>query len=330
MKWLLILILLASVSVTVTADDLLGAWIGAMQENDLVVRTDRHYTQGLKLTYLSAESSTKYARWADCLPDLQGRFATARWGWSIGQNIYTPTDITLKTLQPNDRPYAGWLYTSLLLQRHGETEAHRALLDNWQLDLGIVGPEALGELAQNTVHRLRNFGLAQGWANQINSQPGVNLKYLRTWRYVTGNSDDWETQFLPHAGASLGSVQTYAAAGGTLRAGWRLPRDFGVQTVDSLYPGSGGRPSDATHYLGTYVFAGVEGRAMAYNTFLDGGLFHNDPSVPKHPFVGDLKLGWVITLKHADLGYTQIIRSKEFAGQKGVDAFGSLALTLKW
>ena len=138
----------------------------------------------------------------------------------------------------------------------------------------------------------------------------------------------FEAEFLPQAGASLGNTVTFGSLGGQLRAGYRLPRDYGATTLDSIQSGSGGRSMDASR--GFYLFAGAEGRAMVYNAFLDGGLFHAGHHVSKHPGIGDVKLGFVLVMKRWDLSYTQVARTKEFVGQSEIDAFGSLALRFKW
>ncbi len=325
-------LLLGFATEPLSADDRSGPWVAIMQENDLVVRTDRHYTQGLKIAFLAGEQSAEEAGWiargADLLPSLGMKPEAYRYGLSLGQTIYTPTDISTRVLQTGDRPYAGLLQVSLLLQRRGQTARATPVLDHMQLDLGIIGPESLAEQAQNTVHRLRNFGLAMGWDNQLKTEPTLTVKLQRTWRYGCGTADGFAAEFLPHAGASVGNTVTFACLGGQLRAGYCLPRDFGTATIDSITPGSGGRPADA--HRGFYLFTEVEGRALAYNAFLDGGLFHDGHHVSKHPGVGDAKLGFVIVLKRWDLSYTQAARTKEFSGQKQIDAFGSLALRFKW
>ena len=192
------------------ADELAGPWAGIMQENDLVIRTDRHYTQGLKIAYLARERTPEdagwIARWADRLPPLGLKPEAYRYGLSLGQTIYTPTDITTRALQIGDRPYAGLLQVSLLLQRRGQTASETPVLDHMQLDLGVIGPESLAEKAQNTVHRLRNFGLAMGWDNQLKTEPTLSLKLQRTWRYGCGHADGFAAQLLPYAGASAVSA----------------------------------------------------------------------------------------------------------------------------
>lgn len=319
------------------ASDLLGPAFNLVVENDMVVRTDRHYTHGTKFTYLGsevdvarAEPGFSFPHWlAERTPDFGAVPHAARVGGSLGQSIFTPTDISISALQTDDRPYAGVLYASLLLQKRGVTPHGRDLMDSWRLDLGIIGPEAQGEEAQNTVHRVRNLGTAQGWAHQLRTEPALALRYQRTWRWVEQGAGGWGWDFLPTAGVSLGNIGTYAALGGQVRAGWQLPADFGIKIIDSITMPTIGRTRAGTK-RGFYAFAGVEGHAVAYNAFLDGNLWQSSHHVDKFPLVGDAKFGLAYSGQRYEITLTQVIRSKEFVGQKQTDAYGALALSVKF
>ena len=72
----------------------------------------------------------------------------------LGQSIFTPQNLTLKPPDPRDRPYAAWLYagTSLL------QESNRHMLENLELDLGVVGPGVARQTNPerfSSVHRRR-------------------------------------------------------------------------------------------------------------------------------------------------------------------------------
>ena len=79
--------------------------------------SDRHFTHGTRL-----ECLTQPIKWitdaADKIPWFSSEKALknpkdalkARASFSIGQNIYTPEDISNPELILDDRPYAGWLY----------------------------------------------------------------------------------------------------------------------------------------------------------------------------------------------------------------------------
>jgi hypothetical protein len=67
-----------------------------------------------------------------------------------------------------------------------------------------------------------------------------------------------------------------------------------------------------------YLFAAVEGRAVARNIFLDGNTFEDSRSVDKKPLVGDLSAG--VALFWSDdfrMDASATYRTKEFDGQDG-------------
>ena len=85
-------------------------------ENDFFGDTDRYYTNGIKLSWISPDL-TSYAQ-SGKLPE--GALPIVHWlpfindqglqrniGLSMGQNIYTPRETERKDLIIDDRPYAG-------------------------------------------------------------------------------------------------------------------------------------------------------------------------------------------------------------------------------
>jgi len=127
-----------------------GPVFSSLEENDLLVKTDRHYTQGIKLSYVGADG--RVPDWLETLSEgfcpLGFEKRTDRWGLAVGQNIFTPSDITIPELQPDDRPYAGWLYLGFIWQRRGYTAEWLPTLESFELQLGIIGPESLAEQSQ--------------------------------------------------------------------------------------------------------------------------------------------------------------------------------------
>ena len=314
--------------------DLHGAWSSLWVENDLVVQTDRHYTAGTKLTALmperSADESAVEVSTAKWLPDFGLKTTAVRWGVGLAQDIYTPSNTQLTSPQLNDRPYAGYLYSTWYLQKRGTTASGNEELDQWSVDLGVVGPPSQAEEAQNTVHRLRSFPIALGWGSQIHSEPAVNLRYIRTLRYAIGEEHHIQADFLPQYGATAGTTYDYLQVGAMARLGWNLAHDFGRRTIQDGMPGAGGRSENDGHGFSFYVLAGFEGRAVAHNTLLDGNLFRDSQSVSKYICVGDAKAGFGLAWARWELSYIQTLRSKEYIGQPSLDSFGSLSLTYRW
>ena len=105
-------------------------------ENDFFAGYDRHYTNGLQAAWLVDRGE---------LPDFLASMPPVRWSAdpqvvvAVGQRIYTPADIDREEADPNDRPYAGWLYLLADVRtRSGAT------IDHVTAGVGMVGPAAGG------------------------------------------------------------------------------------------------------------------------------------------------------------------------------------------
>ncbi len=304
-------------------------------ENDLFGNTDKYYTNAVQANWLSKD----LARYRDDvrLPDwtlsVIRRIPFAgepdslhNVGLILGQHIYTPSDVKADRLLKNDRPYAGFLYGGLAL--HSKTVSR---LDTMEIVFGLVGPSALGEAAQNGVHRLRSLDLANGWEHQLKDEPVLRCSWQRKWRL-------WQWQvpggmgadLISAAGLTLGNVRTGANAGGELRFGFRIPRDFGS---DVIRPGAGisaplpngGQQRSGT--FGVHLFGGVQLEGVARNLFLDGNTWRNSHSVDKKPLVADVSVGMALNFETFKLTYRHLFRSKEFDHQKQGQVIGSLTLT---
>jgi hypothetical protein len=307
-------------------------------ENDLFSGTDKHYTNAVKLSWISKD--------IEKISDDQGLPGWARWivertptvnkddflhnlAFSLGQNIYTPQDITEEDLIKDDRPYAGWTYVAAALH-----SKNFELLNTLELSLGIVGPSSHAEEVQKLVHEWTGSNEPQGWDNQLQDEPGVMLTWQRFRRILrTPVGSAFAFDAIPHAGLTLGNVFTYANLGGEIRFGYNLPADFGTSLIR---PGGGvacpvgmddprcGSSLD----FGLTFFVGVDGRAVAHNIFLDGNTCKDSHSVDKNYFVADISAGVSVVYKRVKLTYTHVYRTEEFKGQDGGLFFGSISLAV--
>jgi hypothetical protein len=113
-----------------------------------------------------------------------------------------------------------------------------------------------------------------------------------------------------------------------VRYGKRLPDDHGPPRIQPGWTGFGDFSPAAG--FGWYLFAGIEGRAVARNIFLDGNTFRDSRSVDKKHLVGDLQFGFVLDWSDVRLGYTHVLRTREFRTQETMNGFGSLSLSVKY
>ncbi len=309
--------------------DMRGTWSAVIENDKFISGTDRDYTTGTHLSWLSAPGDVP--NWANELAasiPLLASGGKRRIGYNFGQSIFTPEDTEASALVRDDRPYAGWLYGGVaLLSEKPNT------LDTIQLDVGIVGPHAYGEQVQNSFHRLIGSPKSRGWDNQLEDEPGVLLIYERKWRTPDWRFSDDNSRLgidaTPHIGATLGNVFTYAATGVGLRIGQNLPSDFGPPRIRPGLSGAGFFDLERGD-IAWYFFASAEGRAVARNIFLDGNSFHDSHSVDKETFVGDFQLGFAFMINSMRITYAQVFRTSEYEGDEAFASFGTLSLSLKF
>lgn len=294
-------------------------------ENDMIGNgADGEYTNGVRLGYLdvNAEFPLFAHRIADAIPGFDIN-ETSSIFYSLGQNMFTPSDITLNPPPGDQRPYAGFLYGSVGMVTL--TDNHS---DEIELTLGMVGPASLAENTQKFVHRhITDSPLPKGWGQQLKNEPGIMLGWQRSYLEAeSGEIGPLFWSFSPHYGLTLGNIYTFANAGFSIRIS---PEDSRWQDkpmrVRPALPGSGFFEIPEKKWS-WYLFGGVDGRAMARNIFLDGNSFTNSPSVDKNIFVADSNAGIAFTYDQTRISYTVVHRTKEFADQRDSTVFGALTV----
>jgi hypothetical protein len=299
-----------------------GVW-SVLLENDVFYNVDRHYTNGVRLSYTTPAGEVPGAvRRALVRTGLFPEGGRWRAIYSLGQSIYTPRDITDPDPGPTDRPYAGWLYGALGVV--AEQGIERTLVE---LSLGIVGPASLAEQAQESVHRVLNADDPQGWDEQLANEPAVLLTLQRSWRIYEGDYAGFELDVTPQGTLALGNVFTSVGGGAVIRLGRNMPDDHGPPRIR---PANAGSPYFETDGFGWYGFAGLEARGVAQNIFLDGNSFQDSPGVDRNPFVGDLQVGLMFAWENMRFGYTHVLRTDEFENQEGSDLYGGLSLSVRF
>jgi lipid A 3-O-deacylase len=331
----------------------------AQEENDVFYygapknqRTDQWYTQGLRFEWVHPSNEDQFFAadipanfWCSllCGKDYDTGFTNS--GWAFGQNIYTPHDISIPVSQPQERPWAGYLYGGRVSKQSYIVRSWSAeRQDKFEIDLGVVGPLALGREAQNTIHHILGIGGGKGWDNQLANEPTFLARFESVLRFpACGRFYDVE----PYARAFLGTVLTAADVGATARLGYNLAGFApGVinPSIQLAEANAGNRVSDASPKRTVYcdspptdqgflsafaVFGRIQARAVAYNIFLDGNVFHDSPSVSKHTMVYESAAGFDAALGGGwGLAFQLVNRTAEFPAPSGhgVQRFGAVQL----
>ena len=177
--------------------------INFLAENDLWGSgSDKYFTHGTRLSFVESKEEAKGIQ--SCTPEQQEKesggldfirnmvdpllgekssLKTNQISFIIGQNIFTPEDISNPNLIVNDRPYAGWLYFGIGLMRSHIIKKGLAIFDTLEVDLGIVGPESYAQDVQTWWHKnISDSPRPAGWDNQLKNEPGILVNLERKWR----------------------------------------------------------------------------------------------------------------------------------------------------
>lgn len=261
-------------------------WVVDIENDSLLLkRDDGFYTSGNHLWRQS---------------DLRDANKLTSYRWTIGQDLYTASDIKLKPNQLSrfDHPYAGWLYFGV--NREQQFSDGRSY--GFGLDLGCLGPCAGGEWTQTHLHQLLNQPLPQAWSMQLQQEWGVvaKLSYAAT-RLVISNDADLQVR----GAARFGNIFTDAGSDVLMR--------WGSLNALSTEPGS-------------YLQARVGLRAVAYNATIQGGYFRQQKlAVSPKRLVPEVELGYVYQGPQWQIQASVIRRGNEIAELKNADGSQNFA-----
>lgn len=308
-------------------------------ENDTFNQTDRHYTNGFKVTLISDVSGHQKSgpeqwieKWTDNTPEIKGIGVKRDISFSLGQNIYTPVDIEQRDLIENDRPYAGISYLSL-----GFHSKRRERMDTLEIYAGIVGPHSYAEDVQKKVHDIVGSGNPGGWEHQLADEPVIGATYeqkrkLYKNQWASGLGYDVSLNF----GGGLGNAYTYFNCGSSFRIGLNIPSDFGtcrilpVSCDNSIVENQTAHNFFQKHHLGLYIFVSVDGQAVLRNIFLDGNTFQESHYVKKYPLVADMLVGAALIKGNFRISAASVYRTKTFKKQGKEQEYTSLNLSYSY
>jgi hypothetical protein len=308
-------------------------------ENDFFFQMDRYYTSGVKLSWISPDlredaEGLRLARWFYSL--FKGAFFVDRpefqhaVSFSIGNDMYTPEDLSRSDLIVTERPYAGMTYIGIGF--HNKSSRHMSTLE---FDLGIVGPYSFTETFQKTIHNVFDYEYPNGWDHQLGNEPALRVIYDHKWKLLKWQlGGDFGFDWIAYMRGGLGNVYTGAGLGMEVRWGFTLPDDFGTFPIRP-----GGDVTDIKRRsssfsrqgrFGIHVFAAVEGQAVLRDIFLDGNTFRDSHSVDKEPFVADLMVGISLRINRFKLFYSRVYLTRRFKVQFYKQRYGSINLSFSY
>jgi hypothetical protein len=307
-------------------------------ENDMFYNTDRQYTHGIKLSWISPDLSECQDNffvpsWSGsltrCLPFINKSRCRQYVSFSFGQNLYTPEEIERDDLIEDDRPYAGIAYMAVGF--HGEDNKQ---MDTLELNAGIVGRHSYAKDFQRAVHDWVNATNPKGWDHQLHDEPIFNVFFEYKRKVIQAQyGKTFGSDCIFHIGSGIGNAFTGANMGGEMRFGWNMPNDFGTYTIrpgsDSNSPADDSDPRlfKLLSRAGMHIFIGIDGTAVARNILLDGNTFRDSHSVDKNHFVACFVGGLGIIADRFKITYSHVYQTKEFKTQEKDQQYGAISIS---
>lgn len=249
-----------------------GRWsVNEVNDYFTLFNKDHDYTQGLIVSHENENRSI-----------------------SVGQKIFTAVHKKESPAPSDERPYAGYLFTEFRKYSDEPPIGERPYA---AIELGFVGPGALGKEAQCGVHKILGQLCPKGWPQQLDAEPGITLR--------AGTSITKSTDFLFTKGeivydveGELGNISTGLILGNTVR--YRLAP-------------------------GLTAFAGPKLHLVARDIFLDGNTFQDSPSVTRNWAFSELGGGVVMDIPYFPRTTWFIkIQSKQYKEQEGTYNHGGV------
>ncbi|WP_228340051.1 lipid A deacylase LpxR family protein [Marinobacter sp. F3R08] len=209
------------------ADLLSVAW-----DNDLLTGSDRGYTNGLMISYLTdpiqnheAHSSGLVGTAANTLGALPGVSSPGQQqalAFSLRQLMVTPANIAATPPDTNDLPYAGFLSASATLWSWNTDT-----ITGYGVHLGVIGPESGAAASQKWVHKLTGSQKPRGWDSQLGTDVIGGIQGAHGRKLIQyGSSDELQQELSLVGSATLSSFRTSLRFGTVWRTGHNLPVNF--------------------------------------------------------------------------------------------------------
>ena len=269
--------------------------------NDFIYNTDYYYTNGFKFEVMGPWAKSNPIN-NILIPSFKN--SQNRYGFTLAQDMFTPKEkFDIEKQLDGDRPFAAYILLGFK-KKSFSPEKKIAVIS--EVQIGILGPAALGEETQDAIHNLTgNSANLNGWENQISNSIVLNYKASI---YKTLFSSCW-FDFYAAGKGGLGIPYTFIEVGAGVRLGLfdENPRNFEIFSKKKIR---------------VFVFAQIFERLVGYNATLQGGLFGTSTYTIEsiNHLVGGYSLGmnFVYSLFHVEAGTR--FNSPEFSG----------ALSHKW
>jgi len=278
--------------------------ISLIVQDDYFTGTDRGYTDGTELMWNWTPADTNSAIIKSAL--------------GARNRMYTPDSIDAHTLLPSERPYCATLSAFYQIWRREQDELVR-----YEVEAGVLGPDAYGDQLQSWAHRAINYKIPQGWDDQLQPDEPILNFYMERWHPldVCGDPNGWESRLDALYGGAFGTTFINAEGGVCAKAGWNIPADVAGGTV----------LVNKNEDWFVFLFIEPRCRVVALNATLGPSIFHDRQNERElWPVVGETEVGLTVGKGGFALTYSAIGSTREFAHQNKKQDYGNIRIDYTW
>ena len=268
-------------------------------DNDIFNNTDYYYTNGVNIELVTPLA--KRSPLTSLLLGLRDSQINLI-GFSIKQNIYTPTNPDIEEISIDDRPFSAFL---TLGQFRESYNLQKNIYIKSSINFGVIGPASMGGVVQSSIHNIEPVG----WDNQIKNNIIIDYS-LKLEKGVISNP---HFEFNITAGGNLGTVFNKISSGLYFRTGSFIPVFRGLAT--NIYTDS---PNQSRiNPFQYWFFVSAETNLVLYDATLQGGIFNT-----KNPYtiqsseinriVANVSVGFAIYYKKVGIELQNFYLSPEF------------------
>ena len=235
-------------SITIQFDnDSFVEWLPGLKYAPGYIRdTDRNFSNGFRI---DLQLNPNFGLFESFISDSFVQYS----GFLMGQEIYTPEDIVEEEILPDQRPYAGYLFTEYYEAYYRESEYIR-----FGLQTGCIGPCALAGETQNKIHKGKRDANnedtppnANGWHHQISDEIVLQTNIKLQWVSMI---DEEYFNLSPFVIANFGNIFTDIGLGINSR--------LGIFNRNPMLEDKG-----------AYLVLNIMRKRVFYNATLQGGWF---------------------------------------------------------
>lgn len=283
---------------------------GFKSDNDayLANKQDRYYTNGLFISYRAAANQS----------ELKSGLNKKIYQLEIGQKIYNARSGFISDTRYIDRPIAAYLYLGGSMQWLYDSENSLTA----GIQVGTIGPAALGRQAQEFIHRITGLYTPKGWEYQLNNEMGLNMNVA--YNHFLRRSPSQKLDILLNSYANIGNTFTGMGLGFTLRAGKMNPflnTAYNRTRIGKGASGNGLKKSEL------FFFAKPQLDLIIYDATVQGGLFNKNKDAitfEAKPWVLSQELGLMFSKNRFSAQFSYILKTPEIKSVAKSHRYGSI------